>query len=430
MATLLIPMWNSASSVAAAIEAVAASSLNRLAPSRLEVIVCDDGSTDGSRELVLAAAAGRLDLTLLRFEHRGQSAVTNAALERARGDVVVFCDSDIVMGCGALDEFVARHEMWGDAICFGFRSNIDADELADADLWRLSHREALWGDNRVRFDLPTLVPNMLDATGWLATLSDGHMILDSQASQWRRHRLLFGCLFSVDRVRVLECGGLPDALPGWGYADTLLAARLEAAGGFLLPVTSAWGHHVRHEIRDADQWFQMRRNQLAYEYLMTLPPAKLPWRTRDRAVVLETHRQKRAECGVAPAPSTVAHSTATLAALGWWQSVINASVDDPDSAIWLTEALYRLGRYADATRTPHGSSSVWGALSHLELGDTAAARQALAGSTDPLGNYVVSASIPELLRLAQHYETSGMLNVSRVYWGIVEILDAGESQWV
>lgn len=425
--TVVIPMWNSAPSVAAVIEAIAASSLNRLAHSRLEVIVCDDGSTDGSPDLALAAAAGRLNLTMSRFRHRGQSAVTNAALERARGDVVVFCDSDMVLGCGAIDELVARHEVWDDAVCFGFRSNVSADELAISDLWGLTHCEAFSGDNRVAFDLPTLLPNMLDATGWLAALSGERMILDSQASQWRRHRLMFGCLFSINRARVLRSGGLPDALPGWGYADTLLAARLEAEGGFLLPVTSAWGHHVQHEIRDSDQWFQMRRNQLAYEHLLNLPPAELRWRTRDRTVEVESLHQERVAGGVAWPEATVAYSTATLAALGLWQRVVDAPGEDADRVALLAEALYRLGRYADATQSPHGSSSLWGALSHLELGETAAARDALAASTDVAACYARSASIPELLRLADHYKTSGMPDVSRVYAGIAAIRDADDS---
>jgi hypothetical protein len=55
------------------------------------VIVVDDGSTDGSREL-LEAYRGRVDLVLK--ENGGQASALNTGLERCRGDVVIFLDAD------------------------------------------------------------------------------------------------------------------------------------------------------------------------------------------------------------------------------------------------------------------------------------------------------------------------------------------------
>jgi Glycosyl transferase family 2 len=213
--SVVVPVWNSEQTIERCLDAIGRSSLNRLAPSRLQVVVCDDGSTDASWQRI-ARARRDMDVAAFRLAHRGQSAALNAGLERASGDIVVFCDSDMVLGCGALDELAARHERWSDAVCFGFHSNIPPAAVETSSTWSLMHREAVSRDPRVRFYLPTLVPNLLDASGWLSRLHGGRSMLDSRGGRWRRHRFLFGCLFSARRELMLGNDGFPDALNGWG----------------------------------------------------------------------------------------------------------------------------------------------------------------------------------------------------------------------
>jgi glycosyltransferase involved in cell wall biosynthesis len=57
----------------------------------LEVVLIDDGSTDGA-EVIAASFADRA--VVVRQEHRGCPAAWNLGLDRARGDLIAFCDSD------------------------------------------------------------------------------------------------------------------------------------------------------------------------------------------------------------------------------------------------------------------------------------------------------------------------------------------------
>jgi hypothetical protein len=61
----------------------------------VRVIVVDDGSSDDSRS-VLAGYEGRVDAVLK--ENGGQASAINAGMERSTGDVVIFLDSDDVLG--------------------------------------------------------------------------------------------------------------------------------------------------------------------------------------------------------------------------------------------------------------------------------------------------------------------------------------------
>jgi hypothetical protein len=87
--SVTIPVYQGADTVCVAID----SALDQtVAP--LEVIVCDDGSTDD-----LYSVLSRYDsrVTVLRQEHRGVAAARNLGLFHAKGDFVIVLDSDDAM---------------------------------------------------------------------------------------------------------------------------------------------------------------------------------------------------------------------------------------------------------------------------------------------------------------------------------------------
>lgn len=103
--SVIMPARNAASVVGAAISGV----LTQTHP-EVELLVVDDGSTDETVR-ICAAYGGRI--TLLRGEHRGVAGARNAAIARASGDFIAFCDSDDVLLARYLEAGLAAYEAGG-----------------------------------------------------------------------------------------------------------------------------------------------------------------------------------------------------------------------------------------------------------------------------------------------------------------------------
>jgi glycosyltransferase involved in cell wall biosynthesis len=86
--SVIIPAYQAAAFIRDAIESV----LAQTSPP-LEVIVCDDGSTD---DLDRALAPYRDRITLLRKENGGEASAKNVAARAASGDFVAILDADDV----------------------------------------------------------------------------------------------------------------------------------------------------------------------------------------------------------------------------------------------------------------------------------------------------------------------------------------------
>jgi glycosyltransferase involved in cell wall biosynthesis len=420
-ASLLIPTWNSLPSLRACLASLEKSNLNRLAQDRLQVVVCDDGSTDGTWD-ELTGRLYSLNLLALRLDHRGQSLALNAGLTAAQGDVVIVCDSDMILGCGALDEMLARHERWPAAACFGFRADIDPERLplTDSALADMMHTEALTGDNRVSFHQPSLVTNMLASCGWLAQLDSGRYLLDCEGSEWRRHRFLYGCLFSAPRQLFEAVGGMPDGLPRWGYQDTLIAAAFEAQGSFLLPVVSATAHHISHPLRHSDQWFQYRRNRLAYDFILDADGPERWWHRRGpRSRVLDRHSCVGVSTS-ASEPRLVRTDNSLSYFLGLWERFLDQS--PAVHPLRRAECLFRTGRYDELIASE--TDSFWRSAALAAIGRTEQARVCLkrAVDQDQVAEYVSTSSAAELHRLAGHHREQGLADIATYYDIAAEML--------
>ncbi|MEX2178833.1 MAG: glycosyltransferase family 2 protein [Gemmatimonadaceae bacterium] len=91
--SVLMAVFNEKDTVEAIIEAVHAAPVQ---PMRIELVVVDDYSTDGTREVLQRLAAqGRIHLLHLQPRNQGKGAAIRQALGMSTGDIVLVQDADL-----------------------------------------------------------------------------------------------------------------------------------------------------------------------------------------------------------------------------------------------------------------------------------------------------------------------------------------------
>lgn len=119
--SVVIPTYNRRALLAAALDSVWSQTFTAF-----EVIVVDDGSSDGTSEFLLSLA-GRLQF--LSQRNLGPGAARNRGLERARGRYVAFLDSDDLWFPWTLETYSALvHEHDSPAFIVGKPFRFDSDQ--------------------------------------------------------------------------------------------------------------------------------------------------------------------------------------------------------------------------------------------------------------------------------------------------------------
>ncbi len=172
--------------------------------SAYEVVLVDDGSTDATVSWLQEHAEAFPHVRLVQQDHGGPAEGRNRGVDHARGDVIVFIDSDLVV----TDSFLLAHarrleQSWqerGDRLCFTYGAVI----------------------NTANFDDPTSEPHKLRDLSW-AYFATGNVAIDRQ---------------------VLERSGLFDTrFRLYGWEDLELGERLRRMGVVLVRCPEAVGYH-------------------------------------------------------------------------------------------------------------------------------------------------------------------------------------------
>ncbi len=214
-------------------------SLEAEAPELLEVAVVDNGSRDGTGELLQRWSSTRPWARRLRHAAPGKSGALNAALADARGAWVGFVDDDVEVRPG----------------------------------WARALRAAAGAHGAVALQGRILPP--------AAALADGELM-----ARWRRlgtlpyvdlgeglaeRRALTGANIAVSRPALVAVGGFDERL-GPGAAglseDTDLARRLREAGGRILYVGGAVVEHELDPERLSDAYFDAYHRRLGKSRLI------------------------------------------------------------------------------------------------------------------------------------------------------------------
>ncbi|MDB1654216.1 glycosyltransferase family 2 protein [Enterococcus durans] len=115
--SIIIPFYNAKKTLERAIDSVFSQEYKNI-----EILLIDDGSTDGSDEICAKIVKDRKNIFYYAIEKGGVSAARNIGLEKASGDVIGFLDSDdyYLSGCfhKVLADFCQNNP---DIVAFGLK---------------------------------------------------------------------------------------------------------------------------------------------------------------------------------------------------------------------------------------------------------------------------------------------------------------------
>jgi glycosyltransferase involved in cell wall biosynthesis len=164
-----------------------------------EVVVVDDGSTDGTVEWLRTNPQLFPHLRLLSQDHKGPAAARNLGVQSSLGDTIIFIDSDLVV----LDQFIHHHHQ----------------ALQGAPPKTFTYGRVI---NTANFDRPT---------------SEPYKVTDFSAAFFATGNV------AISRHWLLDAGLFDTGFSLYGWEDLELGVRLKHLGLTLLKVPEAVGYH-------------------------------------------------------------------------------------------------------------------------------------------------------------------------------------------
>ncbi len=218
--SVVIPTYNRLDTLAHVIPTLLAQDLPA---DSYELLVCDSNSTDGTREYLAGVSSEHPNVRHLPGTYTGRAMARNAGISAAKGDVVLFNDSDILASPDLLSQHLRHHREQHNVAVVGLEVQVkDLDDYA----FKRDHPEERGSLHKpTRKQLP-----------WLYFLTGNA---------------------SVRRDDLLRVGSFDESFTGYGHEDLELGYRLEKAGTRILYEPKAVNYHCQDVPHD-DQKEKMK----------------------------------------------------------------------------------------------------------------------------------------------------------------------------
>ena len=218
--SVVIPTYNRLDTL----QHVVPSLLEQSLPSEhYELLICDSNSTDGTAGYLASVSAQQPNVRHLPGAYSGRAMARNAGIAQARGEVVLFNDSDIIADPRLLETHLQRHRERSRIGVVGWEVQVTS---VDDYVYKREH-EAERG---------SLHPPSRRRLSWL-------YFLTGNASVRRRDLLAVGCF--------------DESFTGYGHEDLELGYRLQKAGVAILYEPRAVNYHCQ-DVPHEDQIEKMK----------------------------------------------------------------------------------------------------------------------------------------------------------------------------
>lgn len=122
MLSVIIPTYSKISRLRYVIMGLEQQTVKR---DQFEVIIVNDGSVDNTQQY-LESIRPNFSLTVVNQENRGQAIARNQGIARAKGDIILFIDDDILVTPDFIENHIRAHKMNPNTIVLGKINLINA----------------------------------------------------------------------------------------------------------------------------------------------------------------------------------------------------------------------------------------------------------------------------------------------------------------
>ncbi len=138
--SFLIPTYNGERTIESCVQSVL--DAGEKAPCDMEIVICDDASTDGTAAVLEKLAGAHGEIRIVRHEkNRGICGARNSCLRAARGEWVCYMDHDDLMDLYGLRVILDTAEEGIDQICYGYQEFQEKESPGQGDGRVRSERE-------------------------------------------------------------------------------------------------------------------------------------------------------------------------------------------------------------------------------------------------------------------------------------------------
>jgi glycosyltransferase involved in cell wall biosynthesis len=202
--SIVIPTYNRLPILQKCLRAMELQTIDPQLVTDYEIVVVDDGSTDGTIEWLKTSSAELPHVQIYEQAHQGASAARNLGVEQAHGDTIIFIDSDLVV----TPTFLQSH----------------ADALMEG-------QKTLGNDKLFTYGAVINTANFADPT------SESYKIMDFSNAYFATGNV------AIARHWLIKAGLFDLGFSLYGWEDLELGVRLKDLGIKMIKCPAAVGYH-------------------------------------------------------------------------------------------------------------------------------------------------------------------------------------------